>query len=351
MTQTGIRVTGGVDTHKDTHTVAGLDQYGRELGTRQFPATARGYRGLYAWLSGLGTLEVVGIEGTGSYGAALSGYLASRQVPVLEIDRPERAGRRRQGKSDPLDALAAARAALGGRRTVIPKQHDGKVESLRVLHVARRSAVDQRSDTQRQIKSLLVTAPERLRARLRALSITRLVTTLSALRPDPTRSTEPTCATELALRALARRHQNLTTEINDLDALIKPLVAAINPELLKVYGIGPQIAAKLLISVGENSERMRTEASFAMLAGAAPLPASSGLTSRHRLNRGGDRQANSALYRIAITRLAHHQLTQEYMRRRTTEGLSKKEIIRCLKRYIAREIYPILINPHTTPNT
>ena len=350
MAHTQTHVTGGVDTHKDTHTAAALDQHGRELGTRQFPATARGYRALLTWLAGFGTLDLVGIEGTSSYGTGLTAYLTTQHIPVREIDRPDRATRRRQGKSDPLDALSAARTAQAGKHPVTPKHHDGKVEALRALHLARRSAVDQRSDIQRQIKSLIVTAPERLRARLRPLTDTRLIPTLAALAPDPTRTGDPTTATELALRSLARRHQNLTGEIKDLQDLINPLLQAINPALLQVNGIGPVIAAKLLLCIGENPQRLRTEATFAMLTGTAPLPASSGLTDRHRLNRGGDRQANSALYRIALTRLAWHQPTQDYMKRRTAEGHSKKEIIRCLKRYIAREIYSILINPTNTQN-
>lgn len=342
VTQPDVEITGGVDTHKDTHTAAAVDAAGRVLGTAQFDATAKGYRQLLTWLQGFGQLVLVGVEGTGAYGAGLTRYLRKQQIPVVEIDRPDRKARRWQGKSDPVDAEAAARAALSRRRTGTPKQRGGRVEALRALRVARRSAVGQRGDVQRQMKALIVSAPEELRTAVRNCSDKKLVTTCAAWRPDPARADEPATATRLALRSLARRHQQLSQEIAELDTLITPLVAAAAPELLALNGVGPDIAGQLLVTAGDNPERLRSEAAFAMLCGAAPLPASSGRTQRHRLNRGGDRAANAALYRIVLCRLRWDERTRDYMTRRTTEGLSKKEIIRCLKRFVAREIYQVL---------
>jgi transposase len=261
---------------------------------------------------------------------------------MLEIDRPDRKTRRSAGKSDPIDAEAAARAALAQVRTGIPKVRTGRVEALRNLRVARRSAVDQRADCMRRIKTLIVTAPDDLRARLRGLAKQELLDTCAGLRPDTARVDEPEQATKVALRSLARRHAALTDEITELDALVEPLVAAINPDLLALNGVGADVAGQLLVTAGENTDRIHSEAAFAMLCGAAPIPASSGKTNRHRLNRGGDRQANAALYRIVLCRLRWDPRTQAYMRRRTAEGLSKKDVIRCLKRLIAREIYYVL---------
>ncbi len=337
-----VEVAGGVDTHEDTHTAAVIDSAGRKLGDGQFPATSAGYRQLLAWLRSFGALLIVGVEGTGVYGAGLARYLTAEGVAMVEVDRPDRKARRFAGKSDPLDAEAAARAALAGVRTGVPKDRSGQVEALRNLRVARRCAVDQRADCQRRIKSLIVTAPELLRAQLRALSTTRLVKTAAALRPDLARIGEPEQAVKAALRSLARRHLELSEEIAELDALIEPLVADINPDLLARTGVGADVAGQLLVTVGQNAERLRSEPAFAMLCGAAPIPASSGKTHRHRLNRGGDRQANAALYRVVLCRMRWDPRTRAYVARRTKEGLSKKDIIRCLKRMIARELYYLL---------
>jgi transposase len=342
MVSSAVQVTGGVDTHLDTHTVAAIDGAGRMLGSAQFPADRAGYAGLLSWLRSFGTLVLIGIEGTGAYGAGLTAFLQTEQVELVEVDRPDRKARRWQGKSDPVDAEAAARAALGRVRTGTPKRRDGRVEALRVLRVARRCAVAHRADLQRTLKMLLVTAPEQLRAALRDLPTRQLLQTCAALRPDPDQVDDPTTAAKVALRSLAHQHRQLTTEIGELDALIAPLVKRINPELLATAGIGADVAGQLLVTAGENTDRLRSEAAFAMLCGAAPLPASSGKTTRHRLNRGGDRQANCALWRIVITRMATDPRTRAYVRRRTAEGLSKTEIIRCLKRYIAREVHALL---------
>lgn len=340
-----IEVAAGVDTHQDTHTAAVIDTTGRPLGDRQFPATGAGYRQLLAWLGTFGVLLVVGVEGTGVYGAGLARLLRAQGVAMVEVDRPDRKARRFAGKSDPLDAQAAARAALAGVRTGVPKDRDGQVEALRNMRVARRSAVDQRADCMRRIKTLLVTAPDAVRDRLRGLADARLLATCAALRPNTGRVGDPTQAVKVALRALARRHVALVQEIAELDALIEPLVKQINPRLLELNGVGPDVAGQLLVTAGQNTDRLRSEAAFAMLCGVAPIPASSGKTHRHRLNRGGDRQANAALYRIVLCRMRWDTRTQAYVDRRTAEGLSKKDIIRCLKRLIAREIYHVLRTP------
>lgn len=341
-----IEVAGGVDTHSDTHTAAVIDQVGRVLGTEQFPADTAGYAALLDWMRSFGQLVGVGVEGTGAYGAGLARLLHRQEVLVIEVDRPDRKTRRFQGKSDPIDAVQAAKTALAGERTGVPKQRDGRIEALRNLRVARRSAVDQRADAQRRIKTLIVTAPDDLRERLRSLGVKDLITTCANLRPDRTGAASPATAVKIALRSLARRHQQLTAEIADLDELLEPLVAAINPGLVAANGVGTDVAGQLLVTTGDNHDRLRSEAAFAMLCGAAPIPASSGKTNRHRLNRGGDRQANKALYRVVICRLRWDPRTRAYMERRTKDGMSKKEIIRCLKRYIARELYQLI----TTPN-
>ena len=338
-------VTGGVDTHNDTHTAAALDGAGGLLGHRQFPATPTGHTALLAWLRGFGQLVKIGIEGSGAYGAGLTEFLQTAGITLVEVDRPDRTTRRRHGKSDPVDAEAAARAAQAGTASGVPKTRGGRVDALRALRVARRSAVTTRAHTQTQMKSLIVTAPDPLRTQLRGLGDRELIAHCATRRPDRAAAADPAVATVLALRALARRHQHLTSEITELDTLIAPLVAALNPALLALPGVGPDIAGQLLTTAGDNPHRLHSEAAFAMLCGAAPLPASSGRTHRHRLNRGGDRQANAALHRIVICRLRWDPRTRAYTQRRITEGLSKPEIIRCLKRYITREIYTALLNP------
>ncbi|WP_425546950.1 IS110 family transposase [Catellatospora coxensis] len=342
MAHPGPQITAGVDTHKDTHTAAVLDEHGRLVGTARFPATGDGYRQLLDWLRTFGAPAVAGVEGTGSYGAGLTRYLSAAGVTVVEVARPDRATRRRKGKDDPTDAEAAARTVLAHRATAIPKQRDGQVEALRQLRIARRSAVAQRAHVQRQIHDLVVTAAEEVRAPLRGLRAAALVRRCAADTPDPAGYAEPATAARIALRSLAQRHQQLTAEVKTLDKMIEPLVRAINPTLLAQPGIGPDTAGQLLVTAGANPQRLHSQAAFAMLCGAAPLPASSGRTRRHRLNRGGDRQANSALYLIILSRLRWNPQTQAYAQRRTAEGLSKKEIIRCLKRYLAREIYQII---------
>ena len=270
------QVTAGVDTHKDTHTAAAIDDAGRLLGTAQFAATPAGHRQLLNWLQRHGTVILIGVEGTGAYGAGLTRYLHTQHVSVVEVDRPDRSLRRHEGKSDPVDAEAAARAALSGRATGIPKQRDGRVEALRQLRIARTCAVTHRAQLQQRMRALVITAGDPLRGKLRDLTPTQLIRVCAGLRPDSSRASEPDTATKVALRSLARRHQQLTTDITELDKLINPLVETINPTLSAAHGVGPEVAGQLLVTAGDNPHRLRTEAAFAMLCGVAPLPVSSG---------------------------------------------------------------------------
>jgi transposase len=343
-----ITVIGGVDTHKHTHHAAVVDDQGRLLGDRQFPANEHGYRDLLAWMRSQGTVRAIGVEGTGSFGASLARSLAEAGQQVIEVNRPNRLARRMDGKSDRLDAENIARAVLGQISTAVPKAKSGPVEALRVLRVARASAVKARTQTFNTLWSLVVTAPSPLRDELVVLSKKTLVNRCLRLRPETedllalTESPERLLAagTKRALRDLARRWKALEEEIQSFNAQLDALVRATAPELLELHGVGVEIAAQFLVTAGDNAERIRSEAAFAKLCGVAPQPASSGRTTgRHRLSRGGDRAANSALYIVAIVRMRRHQPTLDYVQRRTAEGLSKREIIRCLKRYIAREIY------------
>ena len=330
-------ITGGVDTHADVHVAAALDPIGGLLGVREFPATAAGYADLREWLGEFGSVALVGVEGTGSYGAGLARYMAGAGVRVVEVDRADRQDRHRQGKSDPLDAVSAARAAQSGRASGAPKGRDGAVEAIRALMVAKRSARHERTQAINQARALILTGPDELRTRFTGHGTAALAAAIAALRPRP--GDVPGYATRIALRELGRRVQFLDTQLERLDELIIPLVAARAPGLLSLHGVGPNTAALLLVAAGDHPERLRSESSWAHLCGVAPIPASSGKTSRHRLNRGGNREANSALWRIVITRLKSHPATLAYAERRSKEGLSKKEIIRCLKRYVAREVY------------
>jgi transposase len=333
-------ITGGVDTHADTHVAAALDPVGGLLGVREFPATAVGYARLLGWLGGFGTVCLVGIEGTGSYGAGLARHISAAGIRVVEVDRSDRQDRRRQGKSDPLDAVSDTRSAQSGRARGAPKGRDGAVEAIRALMVARRSAAGERTRTINQARALLLTGPDDLRVRFAGHTPAKLVTGLASLRPRA--GDVAGHATRVALRELGRRAQFLDGQLGRLDELIVPLVTARAPGLLALFGVGPRTAALLLIAAGDHPGRLRSEAAWAHLCGAAPIPASSGKVTRHRLNPGGDRQANHALWRIVFTRLGSHPATRAYAERRTAEGKSKAEIIRCLKRYVAREVYPHL---------
>ena len=337
----GRLVTGGVDTHAEVHVAGMVDQAGRVLGTREFAATGGGYAAALAWMRGHGDLVRVGVEGTGSYGAGLARYLAAHGIEVAEVIRPNRQARRRRGKSDAADAVAAALAALNGEASGRPKSQDGAVESIRALQVARRGAVKARTQAGNQLRDLIVTAPQVLREKLAVLSAADRVKLAARFRPGDL--TSPAEAAKAAMATVARRHQALTAEITRLDSALETLVQHAAPAgFLARTGVGTWSAATLLVTAGDNPGRLRTEASFAALCGASPVDASSGKQRRHRLNRGGDRQANSALWRIVFTRMATDPRTQAYIARRTAEGKTTREIIRCLKRYVAREVYKAL---------
>ena len=260
---------------------------------------------------------------------------------VLEVSRPNRQLRRHVGKSDQIDAEAAARAVQSGVALGRPRTTDGQVEMVRAVRVARRSAVKARTQAANQLHALVITAPDPLRGELRGLGLARLVARAARFRPGPCPQT-PTAATKLALRSIAVRYQQLSAEITELDRQLQRLVAAAAPGLLALKGVGPDIAAALLLAAGDNPQRLRSEAAFARLCGVAPLPASSGKTSRHRLSRGGNRDANRALYMLAVSRLRWDPRTRAYVDRRTREGKTTPEIIRCLKRHLARETYRAL---------
>ena len=339
-------VTGGVDTHLDLNVAAALDAIGGLLEVAEFPATSGGHRRLLGWLAGFGPVTRAGVEGTGSYGAGLARYLRSAGVEVVEVDRPNRQARRRAGKSDPLDAIEAARAALSGRACGAAKTRDGNVEAIRALVVAKRSARSTKITTLNQIRHLSFTAPEELRRRLKDVSRRQLAARAAALRPSQRDGADPVMtATKTALRILGRRVLALNEEKARIDALLTTLVTQTAPDLLTLHGVGIDTAAALLVTAGDNPGRLRSEAAWAHLCGTAPIPASSGKVTRWRLNRGGDRQANRALWGVVITRLRNDPRTQAYMARRLAEGRSKPEVIRILKRYVAREVYHRLPRP------
>jgi transposase len=345
-------ITVGVDTHKDIHVAVALDGLGRRLGTLSVPTTPAGYKELVDWATGFGSLGCAGVEGTGSFGAGLTRFLRAEGIGVFEVIRPRRRDQYRSGKSDPIDAEAAARAVLAGTATGRPKGADGEVEMIRTLRAARRSAVKARAQAANQLRAMLITAPEGLKSELRTLSTAKLVARSSRFRPG-TDLAGVEATTKFAMRSVARRYQRLSEEIYELDEQLGRLVAQVAPQLLAVEGVSTDTAASLLIAAGDDPERLKNEAAFAHLCGAAPIPASSGKTVRHRLNRHGDRDANRALYVIAICRMSHDERTRTYVARRTKEGKTKKEIIRCLKRYIAREVYRILasLSLHNPPTS
>lgn len=339
---------GGVDTHKATHYAALIDARGHLLDHRQFPATERGYRDMLDWFREHGPLKAVGVESSGSFGASLARFLTDQQVRVVEANSLNMAVRRRDGKSDRLDAEQVARAVLSQTSTAIPKSKSGIVEVIRTLRVTRTSAVKAKTQTFNTLWGIIIGAPSALRDELILLSKRTLIKRCLALRPETTDllslAEDPNrlllSGTKTALRDLARRWKSLDEEIQLLNRQIDALVRHAAPELVELHGVGTEIAGQFLVTAGDNNSRIHSEAAFAKICGVAPQPASSGRTTgRHRLSRGGDRAANSALYIVTLVRMRRHQPTIDYVQRRTAEGLSKREIIRCLKRYIAREIY------------
>jgi transposase len=338
----------GVDTHKDAHTAVAINGLGARLGAITLLASRRGYQELETWARSFGSVRAFGIEGTGSYGAGLTRFLQAKGHSVIEVNRPNRQIRHQQGKNDPLDAENAARAVLSGQARAAPKAGTSSVEMIRHLKVARDTAVKSRTQAMVTLKTIIVNAPAALRESLEGLTgKMALIRHLAALRPGP--MTSPTASVKVALRALARRWLMLDAEIKSHDANLDALTDACAPTLKVAHGMSTGTAAEMLILVGDNPERIRSEAAFAKLCGACPIPASSGKTSRHRLNRGGHRQANAALYRVVIIRMRSHLPTLDYVRRRTAEGKGKMEIIRCLKRFVAREIFGYLCRASRPP--
>ncbi len=342
MTLTPGTVTGGVDTHADVHVAAALDHLGGVLGTEQFPTTPVGYRRLLRWLRGFGPLGQVGVEGTGSYGHGLARYLTEQDVDVVEVGRPNRQVRRRHGKTDTVDAVVASRAVLSGEASATPKTHDGPVEALRALKVVQRSANKARTQAINQLRALVLTAPGELRERLRTLRLRELVDTCSAFRISD-KDDSLAAMMRLSMRELARRIELLEAQLKTVVARLHRITKTTAPRLVAIQGVGPDVASTLLVTAGDNPHRLQREQSFAALCGVSPVPVSSGKKqNRHRINRGGDRQANSALWRIAIVRLSHDQRNRDYLERRTKEGHETGDVLRCLKRYIAREVFAAL---------
>jgi transposase len=331
----------GVDTHKDMNVAFAIDHLGRRVDERSAPTTESGSNDLLSWARQLGPDRVWGVEGTGSYGAGLTRVLQAAGETVHEVCRPNRRVRRNRGKSDPIDAEVAARNVLAGQIQGAPRAGTGVIESLRQLRATRRSALKARTQAANLLHALLLTAPADIRAELDQGSLKGIVQRCTRLRPGPVSQEREAC--KFALRSAARRWRHLAEEIAELDISIAELTAQAAPALLDQFGVGPNVAAALLIAAGGNPERLGHEASFAALCGVSPIPASSGKTNRHRLNRGGDRQANCALHTVAMVRMRSDPRTRAYVARRTSEGLSSKEIKRCIKRYIARELYPLIV--------
>ena len=336
-------VIGGVDTHKDLHVAAVVDHRDRVLGTESFPTTRHGYKLMLSWMKSFGDLRRVGVECSGSYGAGLLRYLQTAGVEVLEVTAPDKLDRRRRGKNDDYDAESAAHAAFAERHTVTPRSRDGMVESLRVLRVCRKTAVQARRIALQMIQMTIVCAPDKIREPLRSMTRMQLIRTLAAWRPDLTAYRQVEEAYRISLKSLARRYLELHDEVSDLDDMIGAIVKDLAPALLAQTAIGLNSAAQLLLTAGDNPDRLKSEASFAALCGVSPVPASSGKTVRHRLNRGGDRAANSAIHIIAIGRLRLDPRSKDYVAKRIAAGNSKLEAIRCLKRYIAREVFGIIM--------
>jgi transposase len=331
-------IIGGVDTHLDVHVAAAIDGNGGVLGVESFATTTVGFAELHAWLCSLGAVARVGVEGTGAYGAGLARFLRRAGVQVIEVDRPNRQARRSHGKCDTVDAIEAARAALSGRAKGVAKTADGNVEAIRVLLIASRSGRETRVRLLNQLRHLGFTAPDELRERLRDLPTAFLAEAAAGLRPRTTG--DPVMyATKLAMQTLGRRVLDIDADGARVDDELAALVKATAPSLLDLHGVGPHTAAMLLVAAGDNAERITSEAAFAHLCGVAPIQASSGKTIRHRLNRGGNRHANHALWRIVMTRMSNDPRTRAYVERRRIEGRSTREIMRILKRYVAREVY------------
>ena len=339
-------IVAGADTHADTVHVGAITMTGAAVGDKEFPTTRAGYAAAIKFLISLGHVERIGVEGTASYGAGFTRAVIAAGIEVVEVTRAVKSTRRLKGKSDPLDAYSAARTALAGDGLATPK--DDATSGLRALHIARRSAVKHRTAVINQIKAMLVSAPDGVRQKYRGLTTLRMIDALARCRPETL--TDPWAQSVLvAAKMLAQRAQFLESQSEILQGQIDAFVTEANPGLRAAYGVGPDTAAQLLITAGTNPHRLHSEAAFAALCGTAPVPASSGKTSRHRLSRGGDRAANNALHRIALVRMSSHQPTKDYVRRQLLNGHSKMETLRKLKRAIAREIFKLLTRQIAVP--
>jgi transposase len=339
-------IVAGADTHADTLHVAAISMTGAALGDREFPTTRTGYATAIRFLTSWGQIERIGVEGTASYGAGFTRALSTAGIEVVEVTRAVKSTRRLKGKSDPLDAYSAARTALAGDGLATPK--DDATSGLRALHIARRSAIKHRTAVINQIKAMLISAPDMVREKYRASTTLKMIEALARCRPDA--QAEPWAQSVLvAAKMLAQRVQFLETQVESLQAQIDAIVTEANPGLRAAYGVGSDTAAQLLITAGANPHRLHSEAAFAALCGAAPVPASSGKTNRHRLSRGGDRAANNALHRIALVRMSHHQPTKDYVQRQLALGHNRMEILRNLKRAIARETFKLLTRQIAVP--
>lgn len=329
----------GVDTHKDTHSAALLSATAETLREVTVASTPAGFQKLLDTASSFTGRRLWAVEGTGSFGAGLARFLLDRGESVVEVERPKRTNRKAGAKSDALDAVRAAREVLSGHATATPRL--GSMNSqLRALLAARRSAVHAAVKASQQLDGLAVWAPEPLGSRLRGLSVPHLVSRCKRLRV-PCGADHETATVVGVMRSLATRVEQLQTEAADHLHQIKTIVSDIRPDLLKVFGVGPIVAAVVLCA-WSHPGRVRSEAAFATLGGVAPIPASSGKVVRHRLNRSGDRDLNCALHTIVLTRIQHDTATKEYVARRRAEGKSDREIRRCLKRYVARQLFRLL---------
>ncbi len=333
----------GVDTHLDIHVGAIINNTGKVAGTKTVSSNNSGFNELFDWASSFGTVMEAGIEGTGTYGASLCDYLQDKNIHVFEVNRPDRSKRRLEGKSDPIDAISAARSVWSGTATAIPKSHNGICEALRIISIARKSAVKSKTQTINQLRALLVSAPQKIREKLWQVKPHECVSACLKYRNVVTNSTVLSTLLSI-LKSLAKRWLLLKQEVDLLDKEMDKLTKEHTPRLRSRLGVGPQTAATLLSVAGDNPERLKSEASLAALCGVNPLPASSGKTIRHRLNRGGNRTANNAIWTVAMVRMRSEPRTKSYVERRTAEGLSQKEICRCLKRYIVRELYPVILD-------
>jgi transposase len=326
----------GVDTHKHTHTAAALNAAGAVLEQMTVPADPKGYRRLVAFGETHGQTRLWAIEGTGSFGAGLTTVLLARKERVIEVDRPKRPARRAGAKSDDIDAVRAAREVLSGDRAGEPRCR-GQREAIRVLLTTRAQAIEFRTRAIAALHALVVSAPDGLREQLRGLALGRLLDTCAALRGS-TRQDAEQFATAMAMRATARRALACEREASELETQLEALVRQVGPALLDQVGIGPVVAAQVIVSWSHRG-RVRSEAAFAQLAGVAPVPASSGQTVRHRLNHSGDRQLNRALHTVVMVRMRQDPTTKAYVVRRLAEGKTTREIKRCLKRYVARQLF------------